>query len=201
MEPRQLNSGVGIGVAAGVLSWACCISAVVLAFLGLSAASGFMANIQVKYHWWLVGASFLFMDTAIYYLLKHYHGACDIRVIRHNWALICFVVLSALVVYFTIAAISPALEDAAGVPEERINGEDRHGGILHTHKEDTPHDENEPHDEAQEAAEKKLATPSPIVSATPPDALVPADAVTPSPSPAATHNESEEHDESEPHVD
>lgn len=192
MEPRQVSSGVGIGVAAGLLSWACCISAVVLAFLGLSAASGFMAHIQVAYHWWLVGASFIFMDVAIYYLLKHYHGACDIRVIRHNWALIGAIVLAALAVYFGIAAIVPAMEDAAGVPEERTGGVDRHGGVIHTHS------------EAEEAAERALLSPSPTATSTPTisptTSTEPTIAASPVPSPS-THSEAEEHDESEPHVD
>ncbi len=116
MQATQIKSGLRIGALTGIVAWSCCISAIVLGFLGLSAASGFFAMIQMNYHWWLVALSFIFMDVAIYYFLKHYHGACDIKTIRHNWAQVAFIVLVALASYFILQAVLPPLVELANVP-------------------------------------------------------------------------------------
>lgn len=102
-------SGAKIGLAAGLIAWSCCISAIVLGFLGLGTAAAFFATIQERYHWWLVAVAFVFFDGAIYYMLKHYHGTCDFRVIRQNWSVIGFITLLALFTYFILQAILPAL--------------------------------------------------------------------------------------------
>ena len=109
MENTKVWSGVKIGLATGLIAWSCCISAVVLGLLGLGTAAAFFGTIQERYHWWLVAIAFIFFDAAIYYMLKHYHGTCDFRVIRHNWALIGFIILLALFSYFILQAILPSL--------------------------------------------------------------------------------------------
>ncbi len=109
MERTQMGSGLRIGVFTGFIAWSCCISAVVLGFLGLGAAAAFFANIQMEYHWWLVALAFLSMDGAIYYFLKHYHGTCDIKTIRNNYGSVLFIILIALFTYFILQAILPSL--------------------------------------------------------------------------------------------
>lgn len=109
MANAKILSGAKIGIGAGLIAWSCCISAVVLGFLGLGTAAAFFAAVQDKYHWWLVGAAFIFFDGAIYYMLKHYHGTCDFRVIRQNWIVIGFITLLALFTYFILQAILPTL--------------------------------------------------------------------------------------------
>jgi hypothetical protein len=116
MKTGELRSTLGAGLIFGIGSWVCCISAIVLAFLGLSAASGFFAMVQMKYHWWLVGVSFIAMDIAIYYFMKQYHGACDLKTIRHNFAPIALVILFALASYFILQAVLPSLVELSGVP-------------------------------------------------------------------------------------
>ncbi|HEY1074909.1 MAG TPA: hypothetical protein VGE59_04460 [Patescibacteria group bacterium] len=116
MKSGELRSTFGVGALFGLISWSCCISAIVLAFLGLSAASGFFAMIQMKYHWWLVGVAFVSMDVAIYYFMKHWHGACDIKTIRHNWAPFVLIILFALAAYFVLQAVLPSLVELSGVP-------------------------------------------------------------------------------------
>ncbi len=113
---KQIRSGAAIGVLTGLVAWSCCVSAVVLGFLGLSVAAAFMANVQMMYHWWLVALAFIFMDGAIYYFLKHYNGTCDIKVIRHNWAQVLFIVLVAVLAYLILQAILPAFVELAQVP-------------------------------------------------------------------------------------
>lgn len=107
MQGKEISAGVKAGLFTGLIAWSCCISAVVLSFLGLSAAAAFFANIQMQYHWWLVAFAFICMDIAIYYILLHYHGACSIQTIRRNYGLIAFIILSALVCYFLLKAILP----------------------------------------------------------------------------------------------
>lgn len=109
MVATKISSGVGISALTGIIAWSCCISAVVLGFLGLGAAAAFFGAIQDNYHWWLVALAFISFDGAIYYMLKHYHGTCDIRVIKHNWSLIAFMLLAAIFVYFILQAILPSL--------------------------------------------------------------------------------------------
>jgi hypothetical protein len=109
MEHREVSSGIKIGIGTALIAWSCCISAVVLGFLGLGTAAAFFATIQEHYHWWLVAAAFLFFDGAVYYMLKHYHGTCDFRVIRNNWALITFIILVVLFSYFILRAVLPPL--------------------------------------------------------------------------------------------
>ena len=109
MQKAEVISGAKIGIITGMTAWLCCISAVVLGFLGLGTAAAFFGAIQENYHWWLVALAFIFFDGAIYYMLKHYHGTCDFRVIRHNWVLITFILLLALFTYFILQAILPSL--------------------------------------------------------------------------------------------
>jgi hypothetical protein len=115
-QATQMQSGLNIGFLTGALAWTCCISAIVLGFLGLSAASGYFAMLQMKYHWWLVGFAFISMDFAIYYYMKRYHGSCSIKTIRRNYAQIIFIVLAALASYFLLQAIFPPLLELANVP-------------------------------------------------------------------------------------
>lgn len=116
MNGPQVRSGLGIGLGTGLLAWGCCISAIVLGFLGLSAAAGYFAMIQKNYHWWLVGIAFVAMDIAIYYFLKHYHGSCNIKVIRHNYAQIAFIILVAIAAYYLLSATLMPLVMLAKVP-------------------------------------------------------------------------------------
>ncbi|MEX1997316.1 MAG: hypothetical protein WEA04_01390 [Candidatus Andersenbacteria bacterium] len=109
MEQGKLSSGVKIGIGTALIAWSCCISAVVLGFLGLGTAAAFFAAIQDRYHWWLVALAFLFFDGAIYYVLKHYHGTCNFRVIQRNWSLVTFIILLALFGYFILQALLPSL--------------------------------------------------------------------------------------------
>jgi hypothetical protein len=103
----ELKAGVGISLLSGIIAWSCCISAVVLGFLGLGTAAAFFGAIQENYHWWLVGAAFIFFDIAIYYLLRHFNGTCNIRTINNNLGLIAFLLLMALFVYFILQSILP----------------------------------------------------------------------------------------------
>lgn len=116
LKQGELSSGVSIGIGAALISWSCCISAIVLAFLGLSAASAFFAKIQMEYHWWLVGAAFIFFDIAVYYFIKQYHGACNLKTIRNNWSTVAFVILVALAMYYILDAVLPSLVELSGVP-------------------------------------------------------------------------------------
>lgn len=116
MKPGELRSTLGVGALFGAVAWSCCISAIVLAFLGLSAASGFFAMIQMKYHWWLVAVAFISMDVAIYYFMKQYHGACNLKTIRHNYAPLLLIILFALASYFILQAVLPSLVELSGVP-------------------------------------------------------------------------------------
>lgn len=109
MQGKEIGAGVKAGVLAGLVAWSCCISAIVLGFLGLGAAAAFFGSIQMKYHWQLVALAFICMDIAIYYILLHYHGACNIQTIRHNYGLIAFIILAALLIYFLLQAILPSL--------------------------------------------------------------------------------------------
>lgn len=105
----KLLTGTQIGIGGGLIAWSCCISAVVLGFMGFSTAAAFFAMVQDRYHWWLVALAFISFDAGIYYMLKHYHGTCDFRVIRNNAALITFFVLMGLFTYFVLQAILPSL--------------------------------------------------------------------------------------------
>ena len=109
MNSAQIGSGARIGLMTGLIAWSCCISAIVLGFLGLGTAAAFFANIQMKYHWWLVGLAFLCMDGAIYYYLKHYHGTCNMKTISTNYAAIAFIVLVSLFTYYLLGAILPPI--------------------------------------------------------------------------------------------
>jgi hypothetical protein len=109
MQQAQTLSGVKIGIGAGLIAWSCCISAVVLGFLGLGTAAAFFGMIQERYHWWLVAIAFIFFDAAIYYMLKHYNGTCNFRVVRNNSGLILFIILITLFTYFILQAILPSL--------------------------------------------------------------------------------------------
>jgi hypothetical protein len=115
IQTAKAGPSVGIGFLAAFIAWSCCISAIVLGFLGLATAAAFMANIQMMYHWWLVGLAFVSMDAAIYYMLKHYNGTCDYRVIRHNSGPIVLVILAALLMYFLLQAILPSLVELAHI--------------------------------------------------------------------------------------
>lgn len=111
----ELGRGVGIGALTGIVAWSCCISAVVLSFLGLSTAAAFFSNVQMHYHWYLVGLAFIFMDVSIYYYIKQYHGACNFKTISHNSTPVIVVVLMALLGYFLLQAVLPTFEMMSGL--------------------------------------------------------------------------------------
>jgi len=109
MENAHVSSGVKIGAMTGLIAWSCCITGVVLGFLGLGTAAAFFGDIQMKYHWVLVGIAFVSMDFAIYYFMKQYHGACNYKTLSHNYGQVAFIVLIALFSYFLLQAILPPL--------------------------------------------------------------------------------------------
>ncbi len=103
------GTGASVGVLTAVVAWFCCISAIVLGLLGAGTAAAYFAMLQMEYHWWLVALAFIFMDAAIYFMIKQYHGSCTVKTLSRNINEVIFVVLVAVFAYFLLQAIFPPL--------------------------------------------------------------------------------------------
>jgi len=109
MDLSQIFRGLAYGIVSGAVGWACCISLVVLGFLGIGTFTAFLSTVHDHYRWILVALSFVCMDVSIYYFLKQYHGSCNLKVIRNNLGQVAFIVLVTLFTYFILQAILPYL--------------------------------------------------------------------------------------------
>lgn len=95
---------LGVGAIAGVLGWGCCLSPLVLLFLGLTGVSGAMSLAMVlngQYHWVFVILSIVFMVGAIYFNLRR-KKVCSLQGVKRQKNMVLGTVVGTIAVYFAM---------------------------------------------------------------------------------------------------
>lgn len=101
LTEKKDKSWLGIGLITGTVALLCCISPVILVLLGLSTVTAAVAlgnNLFNNYKLYFIGASLLFMSSAVTFYLKK-KNQCSISGVRKNINKILLTLIVAVVVY------------------------------------------------------------------------------------------------------
>lgn len=122
MEAREKEKdpgpvrGIAIGATAGLVGILCCVSPVVLVFLGLSSVSFAISlgnTLYYQYGWYFRGAAFLTAAVGIYLHLKG-QRACSVEGLRARWKTLAAVAMSMVAVYLALYYLTTWLGRAYG---------------------------------------------------------------------------------------
>jgi hypothetical protein len=95
------GSGLTLGVLAGLVGIACCVSPVVLVLLGLSSVSFALSlgnTLYYEYGWYFRGAALLLAAAGVVGILRR-RKSCSLRGLGEQWRLLLAVVLSMVLIY------------------------------------------------------------------------------------------------------
>jgi len=95
------RSGLTLGVLAGLVGIACCVSPVVLVLLGLSSVSFALSlgnTLYYEYGWYFRGAALLLAAAGVVGILRR-RKSCSVRGLREQWRLLLSVALAMVIVY------------------------------------------------------------------------------------------------------
>jgi hypothetical protein len=109
------RSGFWLGVVAGLLGISCCVSPVVLVFLGLASVSSAISlgnTLYYQYGWYFRGAALLLAGAGVALILRR-RGACTVRGARAQWRLLLSVVAAMAVVYALLYSLTSFLARTA----------------------------------------------------------------------------------------
>jgi hypothetical protein len=102
------RSGVRLGVLAGVVGMACCVSPVVLVLLGLSSVSfaiGLANTLYYEYGWYFRGVALALAAAGAVGILRR-RNACSLRGARAQWRLLLTVAVSMVLVYAALYSLT-----------------------------------------------------------------------------------------------
>ena len=95
------RSGLTLGVLAGLVGIACCVSPVALVLLGLSSVSFALSlgnTLYYEYGWYFRGAALLLAAAGVVAILRR-RKSCSVRGLREQWRLLLSVALAMVIVY------------------------------------------------------------------------------------------------------
>ncbi len=95
------RSGLKLGVLAGLVGIACCVSPVILVLLGLSSVSFALSlgkTLYYGYGWYFRGAAILLAAAGVVGILRR-RKSCSVRGLREQWRLTLTVILSMALIY------------------------------------------------------------------------------------------------------
>lgn len=100
-QKKSLFQDIGLGAVAASIGWGCCISPLVLLFLGLTTVSGALALDSLlygQYHWVFLLAAAVSLVIAVYFNLRR-KKACSISGVKRQKTMILVMSLSMVTVY------------------------------------------------------------------------------------------------------
>jgi len=109
--------GLKLGVVAGLVGIACCVTPTVLALLGLSTVSFAISlgnTLYYGYGWYFRGAAVLLAAAGVFGILRS-RKSCSLRGARAQWRLLLTVLSAMAVVYAALYWFTAYLARAASV--------------------------------------------------------------------------------------